>query len=119
MVETDTVSILETSQRQALECDTELKLTFLVEGTYWGCEGSPFPGLFSDAMDSDAEALNMTGMILKQKASCQVCPEDTLGEGLPAPTADDLLESMQPYMAALPTICELQSAEVLDDGKRL
>ena len=118
VVETATANIVETSERQATECDTELKLTFRVAGTYWACEGFPFPGLFSDPMESgDADALKMTA-IMMENAACQVCPEDSVSNGLNAPTSDELLNAMKPYMTVLPGICELRSAEVLDDSKR-
>jgi hypothetical protein len=115
VIETETSNIFEVSERQGNECDTELKLTFQLEGTYWACEGDPFPGLFADPTN-ESQALGMTGMVLGD-TKCQVCPEDS-SSGPIAPTSAEFLEAMKPYTTVLNPICELLSAEVVDDGKR-
>jgi hypothetical protein len=121
VVETNTSKIFEASTRQSDECDTELTLTLKVEGTYWACESSPFPGLFSDPMADEEEASNTTsgelGMMINENEMCQKCPEDSVSDGLIAPSPSDLLEAMEPYVTVLEPICALLSAEVLDDEK--
>jgi hypothetical protein len=122
VVETYTSNIFDAVARQAPnKCDTELILTLQVEGTYWTCEGYPFPGLFSDPLSVGSEASNMTSDELIRMISgdemCQQCSEESTHDGLIAPSPLDLLEAMKPYATVLDPICDLLSAEVLDDGR--
>jgi hypothetical protein len=122
IVEADSSNIFEASARQSNECDTELTLTLQVEGTYWACEGSPFPGLFSDPMADEEMASNTTtsGELVRMingNEMCQKCLEDSVLDGLIAPSSSDLLEAMEPYVTVLEPICALLSTKVLDDEK--
>jgi hypothetical protein len=108
-----------------------------VEGTYWGCEGEEFPGLF--AMDgSRRQLMDTISPFLRSKtepstpsssativrllddvdnifnSTCMVCTDDDSTLELPTPTSDDLLSIMQPYVEVLPAICELVSAEIVE-----
>jgi hypothetical protein len=123
VVDTYTSNIFDAAvaRQSSNECDTELILTLQVEGTYWACEGQPFPGLFSDPLSVESEASNMTsGELLRMISGdemCQECPEESTHDGLVAPSPLDLLEAMKPYATVLDPICDLLSAEVLDDGR--
>jgi hypothetical protein len=123
--------------KQATDCSMEIQLTFAVEGTYWGCEGEEFPGLF--AMDgSRRQLMDTISPFLRSKtepstpsssativrllddvdnifnSTCMVCTDDDSTLELPTPTSDDLLSIMQPYVEVLPAICELVSAEIVE-----
>ncbi|KAG7355216.1 hypothetical protein IV203_004572 [Nitzschia inconspicua] len=117
VVETVTENIFESSEQQANNCDTELKVTLSVGGTYWACEGVPFPGLFSEPM-SDDQVFDSIGANAED-TTCQVCHDDSTIAGINEPTSLNLLKTMKPYMTVLGSICDLLSAEVYDDGKRV
>jgi len=117
------------SARQASPtgCDAELKLTFSVEGTYYGCEDTVFPGLFTV---DDGERRQLTETINNNhlrrilappktrklqeddEESCPICPDDVESLGLVSPSIDQLTEVMHDFVSVLPAICELKHAEL-------
>jgi hypothetical protein len=72
-------------------------------------------------MSVESEASNMTsGELLRMSCGdemCQECPEESTHDGVIAPSPLDLLAAMKPYATVLDPICDLLSAEVLDDGR--
>ncbi|KAG7359254.1 hypothetical protein IV203_015843 [Nitzschia inconspicua] len=114
IVETVTENIFDSSEQQANICEKELKVTLSVGGTYWACEGVPFPGLFSEPT-SDNQGYDSIGK-MAEDTTCQVCIDDSNIDRLNGPTSLDLLEAMKPYVTVLGSVCDLLSAEFLDEG---
>mmetsp|Transcript_16806 Transcript_16806/g.27270 ORF Transcript_16806/g.27270 Transcript_16806/m.27270 type:complete len:201 (-) Transcript_16806:184-786(-) len=110
-------------------CDSELRLSFSLNGTFWACEDQPFPGLFSsgpngtnleDDFTMTAEARSFGYRFLEifqaeEEEMCPSCPANSTSSVIP-PSAMDLAEVMAPFVEVLPVICDLTSVEVLDDG---
>jgi hypothetical protein len=94
-------------------CDASLELTFSVEGTWYGCEETVWPGLF--APDGRRALQKNLRRILEEVAedSCPVCPDDATSLGLVSPSTTQLKEVMAEFVAVLPAICELTDAKLL------
>jgi hypothetical protein len=72
-------------------------------------------------MSVESEASNMTSgellWMISGDEMCQECPEESNHDGVIAPSPLDLLAAMKPYATVLDPICDLLTAEVLDDGR--
>ncbi|KAL3920950.1 MAG: hypothetical protein SGILL_003007 [Bacillariaceae sp.] len=105
--------------KQAEECDKVIELTLSVEGMYWSCDDMEFPGLFSMADGGERRGLqsliqnNLRSRFLApDDDSCPVCSEDS-STIMEAPSQEELIKNMQVYVAILPSICELDSVQVV------
>ncbi len=109
------------SVEQREVCNKHLELTVIVGGTYWACEGEPFPGIFSGystldqggAEDSgDGGTLNSSSFQLEE-SSCPVCSKEAASQRIASPTLSGLIDAMSQYITVLDSICELISIEAL------
>jgi hypothetical protein len=96
-------------------CDSQLQLTLSVDGTYWGCEDTVFPGLFTISdqaryLRTAAARSGFSPRALQEGETCPVCTGDAASLEFSAPSVDQLKEAMQTYVTVLPGICELTSA---------
>lgn len=101
--------------RQAGECDSTLTMTFTVEGTFYGCEDTVFPGLFG--VEGRRALKKNLRRILQDDAdedSCRVCPDGSTSLGLVSPSISNLRDTMKQFVTALPAICELTDASVIE-----
>ena len=127
--------------RQSGECDSMLEMTFVVEGTFVGCEDTAFPGLFAPAarrhlrsssftvrslqdaeedmmmeeedMEEDMMMEEEDMMMEDSMADCPVCPDDVESLGLVSPSNQMLKNVMKDFVTVLPAICNLNKVEII------
>ncbi|KAG7345635.1 hypothetical protein IV203_033166 [Nitzschia inconspicua] len=114
--------------RQSSDCDATLKLVMGIEGTFVGCEDTPFPGLFSAGrrqliqIQRSKVRMNLnTPRFLQPGAEgtemdpmCPSCPDDSNSLGLQAPAVPSMVEILDGFVSVLPAICELTDAEIVE-----
>jgi hypothetical protein len=119
-VNVESTSLVPTSvqvrQTDSDGCDAQLVLVFGVEGTYQGCEGTEFPGLFS--ADAGRRALQQKHLRFLDRRrldsdGCPVCPDDVTSLGLVSPSMTQFQDTMAEFVTVLPTICSLDGAEIV------
>jgi uncharacterized membrane protein YhaH (DUF805 family) len=121
-------------------CDSEIYLTMVLEGYWWGCADEEFPGLFSDFAGGNNNTANIfddgsngttvtaearnggDGRRFLQDVSgieeyyCPVCSANSSSlTNITAPSPEELVAAMSPYMTVLPSVCELTSITIVDD----
>jgi hypothetical protein len=103
------------ARQASTDCDSSLSLTFSVEGTWYGCNDTAWPGLF--IKDGSRRIRRNLRRILEELTdeeessdSCPVCDEDNPNLGLVAPSISELKEVMNEFFTVIPTICELTDA---------
>jgi hypothetical protein len=111
--------------KQATDCTIEVQITLAAEGTYWGCDGQGFPGLFASdggrQLKTTTSSTRMDRVLSPKdstttstsKSTCPACTDVDTTLDLSAPGPDDLLSIMGPYVEVLPAVCDLLSAEIL------
>ncbi len=112
--------------KQIGNCDMELKLIFSIEGTFWGCDDTEFPGLFASSHGDRHLLLTERTSLRSQRlnrlldggvTSCALCSGESSGS-LSAPTSDEFLDAMNQFVTIIPDICELKLAgEVVEQSQ--
>jgi hypothetical protein len=122
------------------DCDQTLKVVYVMEGTYWGCQSADFPGLFvKDESDDASKAdnvnifdngnsrllrrrqLRVDGRILskrrieeeeeKEEIETEECPCTQLENPKNGPTTMELLQEIEQYLEALPGVCGIAAIQ--------
>ena len=124
-------------------CNAYLEMIFEVEGTYVGCDGTPFPGLFANPSVtrrflSDLATIPFSKSFLRggglssmkeesldsghrylqptDGAACGECSAE--GEITPiAPTTEELTQQLEPFITVLPSVCEISALNTLEVEK--
>jgi hypothetical protein len=96
-------------------CDDTLVMSYAVDGAFLGCEGADFPGMFAQ-LRRRLIALRR-GRFLQ--ATCGDCPGDSGDLGQIAPTGEELVEIMDPFVSILPTVCQLNTIEAMEDQVKI
>jgi hypothetical protein len=115
------------------DCTATLQLTFEITGTYVGCEDTEFPGLFSPGRRQlidvkqpqlrfdvnralQQEKNDMDGVDSRrdmEEVTCPSCSDDESTLGFVSPTLDGVQTLLSDFVAVLPGICEVTSADVV------
>jgi hypothetical protein len=110
--ETENSTVALTARQVDEECNTVAELTLSVQGEYWGCDDSEFPGLFSSGERRGlAKSHFRSRFLAPNDGSCPVCSDDSELFDL-APSQEELIKALKVYITVLPTICELESVEM-------
>ena len=93
-------------------CDDTLVVSYAIDGSFLACEGADFPGMFSQ-LRRRLRSLRGDNRFLQE--ACGECSDGGDGIGEIAPTEEDLVEIMDPFVTVLPTVCQLSSIDAMDD----
>lgn len=104
-------------------CKQTLKVTFAVEGTYWGCDNDRFAGLVQEEADQTIDSNGNNDNIfdtrklmlrrrrqLEAKPTTHICTciEEADTTAHAGPTAIQLADAMEPLLVVLPDICGIE-----------
>ncbi|KAL3909649.1 MAG: hypothetical protein SGILL_008004 [Bacillariaceae sp.] len=106
-------------------CDSELDVLYEVSGTFVGCEDTEWPGLIDtpalrrqlSAAKEEIESFLRGGLARwLQEDLCGACPDDSSSLGNVIPTGDDIIETLDPFVSVLPSICAVTDFVVVESG---
>jgi hypothetical protein len=118
------------------DCDQTLKVVYVMEGTYWGCQSAAFPGLFvKDESDDASKAdnvnifdngnsrllrrrqLRVDGTLAtkrrteEEEIETEECSCTQLENPKNDPTPMELLQEIEQYLKALPGVCGIAAIQ--------
>jgi hypothetical protein len=111
-------------------CTAYLEMVFGVDGTYTGCEDTPFPGLFATPNATRRSLLGPETFLrggffgydetnedrfLQTSDGCGECDAESTGPS--SPTTEEMVERMNPYISVIPAVCELTSVDMAEIAK--
>jgi hypothetical protein len=93
----------------------------LIEGTYFGCNDTMFPGLFVEGRRQLQKFLRVAPRLRMLQDTmenstmedCPVCDGGTVG--FISPSTEELTGVLKDYISGIPTICELTAASLVNE----